>query len=79
MKEPSEFPERLLDTVRDCLDTIYTSDEEARAFLGVGRDYFRLYYKPYCGVKQGNSTTYRKSDLLRRREELRKEAKHAEV
>lgn len=63
----------LTDTVRDVFDTIYVNEEEAMRFLGVGRDFFRRYYKPVCGLKQGNTMTYRKSELLARRERLRSE------
>lgn len=62
-----------LDLIIDCLDTVFENDKEAEAFLHVGDLFFRKFYKPFCGVKQGAFMTYRKSDLLRRREQLRKE------
>ncbi|NMM98090.1 hypothetical protein [Bifidobacterium olomucense] len=65
---------RLLDLLRDLFDTVFPDEDSAMRFLGVGRDYFRQYYKPYCGFKQGNSMTFRKSELLERREQLRHEA-----
>lgn len=64
-----EFADRLI----DCLDTVYANDEEAARFLHVGDTFFRKWYKPYCGVKQGHYKTYRQSELLARREQLRSE------
>ena len=63
----------IADTIRDVLDEVYTDDGNAASFLGCGRDYFIQNYKKQCGVKQGSYMTYRKSDLLQRREQLRKE------
>lgn len=67
-----EFRE-CLDAIIDCLDTVFENDSAAAGFLGVARDYFAKYYAPYCGVKQGRYKTYRKSELLCRREQLREE------
>lgn len=63
----------IVETLVNLFDTIYANDDEAIRFLGVGRDYFRSHYKPYCGVKQGQSKTYRKSELLARRNQLNHE------
>lgn len=63
-----------LDGIVDCLDTVFENDKDAAVFLGVARDFFAKHYAPYCGVKQGRFKTYRKSELLRRREQLRKES-----
>ena len=54
-------------------DTIYRNDAEAMAFLKVSKSVFEQDYKTQCGLKQGNAMTYRKSDLLRRREQCRRE------
>lgn len=60
-------------SLRNLFDTVYANDEDARAFLGVSKLYFAANYKQYCGIKQGNQMTYRKSDLLARMEQLRRQ------
>lgn len=64
--------ESLVDAILAHPDTIYRNDFEAQTYLGVSKDVFEQEYKR-CGLKQGNSMTYRKSDLLRRREQVRLE------
>lgn len=51
-------------------DTVYRSDADAAAFLGVGDKFFRDHYRDYCGLKQGNNRSYLKSELLERRAQL---------
>lgn len=63
--------DKLGNMLRNLFDTVYANDDKAREFLGVSRVYFETSYKPYCGIKQGNAMVYRKSDLLKRMEQLR--------
>lgn len=65
---------RELGRLVDASDRIYHSDGEAAAMLGVGIAYFRKWYRPFCGQKEGNARTYRHSELLARREQVRREA-----
>lgn len=69
----------LRSTLRDLFDEIFSNDAKAYEFLGGSRIYFEENYKPFCGVKQGNAMTYRKSDLLERREQLRLESEGRHV
>ena len=64
--------DRLSEAILAQPDTIFANDFEAQTFLHVSKDVFEADYKR-CGVKQGNSMTYLKSDLLRRREQVRME------
>lgn len=65
--------EPIAQSIRDTLDEVFPDAASAAAFLGVGRDYFRAHYWD-LGFKQGSSMTFRKSELLERREQLRREA-----
>lgn len=57
----------------DAVDEVYPSDQAAADMLGVGLKHFRTHYRPYCGLKEGAAKTYRKSELLARRAQLRRE------
>lgn len=73
MTSDLDFIRDELHSIRNASDTVFRNDKEACAFLGVSLTFFQKHYKPYCGVKQGNSMTYLKSELLARREQLRHE------
>lgn len=73
MTSDLDFIRAELRSIRDASDVVFRNDKEACGFLGVSLAFFQKYYKQYCGVKQGNSMTYLKSELLARREQLKHE------
>lgn len=57
----------------ELFDTVFENDQAGADFLHVSLLFFQQNYKPFCGLKQGQSKTYMKSELLRRRTQLTRE------
>lgn len=57
----------------ELFDVLFENDQAAADFLHVSLLFFQQNYKTYCGLKQGQSKTYTKSELLRRRAQLARE------